>query len=76
VDPESTPGDDSRLLLTAAALGVCAAVAALIADYGGAQALPILSGVVIVFAAAGAAATSSTRSTWMYHNLGEEAIPR
>ena len=60
------------LLLTAAALGVCAAVAALIADYSGAQALPILSGIVIVFAAAGAAATSSTRSTWMYHNLGEE----
>jgi MFS family permease len=60
------------LLLTAAALGVCAAVAALIADYSGAEALPILSGVVIVFAAAGAAATSSTRSTWMYHNLGQE----
>ena len=60
------------LLLTAAALGVFAAVAALIADYSGAQALPILSGVVIVFAAAGAAATSSTRSTWMYHNLGQE----
>lgn len=59
------------LLQTAAALGVCAAVAALIADYSGAQALPILSGVVIVFAAAGAAATSSTRSTWMYHNLGK-----
>ncbi len=60
------------LLLTAAALGVCAAVAALIADYSGAQALPILSGVVIVFAAAGGAATSSTRSTWMYLNLGNE----
>jgi MFS family permease len=60
------------LLLTAAVLGVCAAVAALIADYGGAQALPILSGVVIVFAAAGGAATSSTRSTWMYLNLGNE----
>ncbi len=60
------------LLLTAAALGVCAAVAALIADYSGAQALPILSGVVIVFAAAGGAATSSTRSTWMYLNLGQE----
>ena len=60
------------LLLTAAALGVFAAVAALIADYSGAEALPILSGVVIVFAAAGGAATSSTRSTWMYHNLGHE----
>lgn len=60
------------LLLTAAALGVCAAVAALIADYSGDQALPILSGVVIVFAAAGGAATSSTRSTWMYLNLGQE----
>ena len=60
------------LLLTAAALGVFAAVAALIADYSGAEALPILSGVVIVFAAAGGAATSSTRSTWMYHNLGNE----
>ncbi|SFR92292.1 hypothetical protein SAMN04487846_0626 [Microbacterium sp. cf046] len=60
------------LLLTAAALGVFAAVAALIADYSGAEALPILSGVVIVFAAAGGAATSSTRSTWMYHNLGTE----
>jgi len=60
------------LLLTAAALGVCAAVAALIADYNGAQALPILSGVVIVFAAAGGAATSSTRSTWMYLNLGND----
>lgn len=61
------------LLVTAAALGVCAAIAALIADYSGADALPILSGVVIVFAAAGGAATTSTRSTWMYHNLGEEA---
>jgi len=61
------------LLLTAAALGVCAAIAALIADYSGAQALPILSGVVIVFAAAGGAATSSTRSTWMYLNLGQQA---
>jgi len=60
------------LLLTAAALGVCAAVAALIADYSGAEALPILSGVVIVFAAAGGAATTSTRSTWMYHSLGQE----
>ena len=60
------------LLLTAAVLGVFAAVAALIADYSGAEALPILSGVVIVFAAAGGAATSSTRSTWMYHNLGHE----
>ena len=60
------------LLLTAAALGVCAAVAALVADYSGAEALPILSGVVIVFAAAGGAATSSTRSTWMYLNLGQE----
>jgi MFS family permease len=60
------------LLLTAAALGVCAAVAALVADYSGAQALPILSGVVIVFAAAGGAATSSTRSTWMYLNLGQQ----
>lgn len=60
------------LLLTAAALGVCAAIAALIADYGGSQTLPVLSGVVIVFAAAGGAATSSTRSTWMYLNLGNE----
>ena len=60
------------LLLTAAALGVSAAVAALIADYSGAQAPPVLSGVVIVFAAAGGAATSSTRSTWMYLNLGQD----
>ena len=60
------------LLLTAAALGVCAAVAALVTDYSGAQALPILSGAVIVFAAAGGAATSSTRSTWMYLNLGQK----
>lgn len=60
------------LLLTAAILGVFAAIAALIADYSGAQTLPVLSGVVIVLAAAGAAATSSTRTTWMYHNLGHE----
>ena len=72
VDVESTQGDDSRITADGRALGVCAAIAALIADYSGAEALPILSGVVIVFAAAGAAATSSTRSTWMYHNLGQE----
>lgn len=60
------------LLLTAAILGVASAVVALIADYGDAQALPILSGAVITLAAAGGAATSSTRSTWMYQNLGQE----
>ena len=60
------------LLLTAAALGVTAGLIALIADYGGARALPILSGVVITLAAAGGAATSSTRSTWLYLNLGHD----
>jgi MFS family permease len=60
------------LLLTAAALGVTAGVTALITDYGGAQTPPILSGVVITLAAAGGAATSSTRSTWLYLNLGRD----
>lgn len=61
------------LLLTAAALGVTAGVTALITEYGGAPvALPVLSGVVITLAAAGGAATSSTRSTWLYLNLGTE----
>lgn len=60
------------LLLTAAVLGVSSAVTALIADYSEAQALPVLSGVVITLAAAGGAATSSTRATWMYQNLGHE----
>ncbi|MFE5670470.1 hypothetical protein ACFQ58_02565 [Agromyces sp. NPDC056523] len=60
------------LLLTAAGLGVASAIAALIADSLDVQALPILSGLVITLAAAGGAATSSTRSTWMYLYLGRD----
>ncbi|GGI46740.1 MFS family permease [Agromyces flavus] len=59
------------LLLTAAFLGVASAIAALITDTFDTRALPVLSGLVITLAAAGGAATSSTRATWMYRYLGE-----
>lgn len=58
------------LMFTAANLGVFSAVMALIGDYGGGAALPVVSGLVIALSAAGGLATSSTRSSWMYQNLG------
>jgi MFS family permease len=60
------------LMLTAASLGVTSATVALVADFGSAEVIPLLSGIVIALSAAGGLATSSTRSTWMYQELDQD----